>query len=200
MIQRISLCFVLVLMLQVYAAPRAAQKEAGNKSKMTLDFNQTEYFHRWSGNNQNEFTPQGQENLSKWTDMVTINFYPQVTDGEGLASVANQVLENYKTQKGIVLRTISVPRTIERPAEHLIAVVFGRPDFLEAAQARFKLIDGKGVSIIYSHRVYGKEAGPQMSAWLKDHGAAIEKVLMAWEFSPTLGSLQKSPGQKRQPK
>lgn len=200
MIQRIFLCFVLILISQVYAAPQAAQKEAGNKSKITLNFNQTEYFHRWSGNDQHEFTPQGQEDLSKWADMLTINFYQRVTDGEGLASVANQVLENYTSQKGIVLRTVSVPRTIERPAEHLIAVVFGRPNFLEAVQARFKLINGKGVSIIYSHRVYGKEVGPEMSTWLKDHGASIEKVLMAWEFSQALGSLQKSSDQKRQPR
>lgn len=191
MIPRMSLYLAVVLIFTVYATPGAAQKEPDTKSKMTLNFNQTEYVHRWSRNDQHEFTPPGQENLSKWADMLTINFYPRVTDGEGLALVANQVLENYKNQKGIVLRTISVPRTVDKPAEHLIAVVFGRPTFLEAVQARFKLINGKGVSIIYSHRVYGKEVGPEMSAWLKDHGPSIEKVLMGWQFPQTLGSLQR---------
>jgi hypothetical protein len=197
---RICLYFLLVSMFPVHAAPGAAQKEVDTESKISLDFNQTRYVHRWSQNDLHEFTPPGQEDLSKWADMLTINFYPQVTDGEGLALIASQVLENYKKHKGIVLRTASVPRTSEKPAEHLIAVVFGRPTFLEAVQARFKLINGKGVSIIYSHRVYGKEVGPVMSTWLKDNGPSIEKVLMAWEFPPTLGVLQKSPATKSRPR
>jgi hypothetical protein len=197
---KISLFFVLILMVLVCATVGAAQKEADTKSKITLNFNRTEYVHRWSQNDQHEFTPPGQEDLSKWTDMLTVNFYPQVNDGEGLASVANQVLENYKAHNGRVLRTISVPRTVEKPAEHLIVVVFGRPTFLEAVQARFKLVNGKGVSIIYSHRAYGKDVGPEMSAWLKSNGPSIEKVLMAWEFPPSLGSLQKSSAPKSTPR
>lgn len=195
-----SLYFVLIFILSVCVAGGAAKKETDTTSKLTLNFNQAEYVHRWSQNDQHEFTPAGQEDLAKWTDMVTINFYPQVTDGESLALVANQVLENYKSQKGIVLRTDSVPRTREKPAEHLIAVVFGRPAFLEAVQARFKLVNGKGVSIVYSHRIYGKAAGPEMSTWLKANGPSIEKVLMAWEFPASLGSLQKSSAPKGQPR
>ena len=197
---RLSLYFVLIFIFPVCAIVGATQKEAETKSGITLNFNQNEYVYRWSQNDLHEFTPPGQGDLSKWTDMLTINFYPQVNEGEGLALVANQVLENYKTQRGRVLRTVSVPRTINKPAEHLIAVVFGRPTFLEAVQARFKLVNGKGVSIIYSHRVYGKEVGPEMSTWLKDHGASTENALMAWEFPPSLDSLQKSPAPKIQPR
>jgi hypothetical protein len=197
---RISLCFILILIFVVCATLGAAQKVADTKSRITLNFNQTEYVHRWSQNDQHEFTPPGQEDLSKWIDMLTINFYQQVSSGEGLASVANQILENYKTNKGRVLRTDSVPRTIEKPAEHLIVVVFGRPTFLEAVQARFKLVNGTGVGIIYSHRVYGKEAGPEMSTWLKGNGPSVEKALMAWEFPPSLGSLQKSSAPKGKPR
>jgi hypothetical protein len=197
---RISLYFILILMLPVCATVGAAQKEAETKSRIALNFNQTEYVHRWSQNDQHEFTPPGQEDLSKWMDMLTINLYPHVNEGEGLASVANQVLENYKTHKGRVLRTDSVPRTTEKPAEYLIVVVFGRPTFLEAVEARFKLVNGKGVSIIYSHRVYGKEVGPEMSTWLKDHGPSIEKALMAWEFPASLSRLQKSSSPKSLPR
>lgn len=197
---RYALSFILIFILPVCATVGAAQQEADSKSRMTLNFNLTDYVHRWSQNGLHEFTPPGQEDLSKWTDMLSVNFYQQVTDGEGLALIANQVLENYKTQKGIVLRTLSVPRTSENPAEHLIVVVFGRPTFLEAVHARFKMVNGKGISIISSHRVYGKEAGPEMSAWLKEHGPAIEKVLMAWAFPASLGNLQKSSASKSQPR
>ena len=186
---KIYLYFVVILMLLFCATVGSAQKEADTKTKTTLKFNQTEYIHRWSQNGLHEFTPSGQADVAKWRDMLSINFYPQVHDGEGLAAVANQVLENYKNQKGRVLRTDSIPRTVEKPAEHLIVVVFGRPTFLEAVQARFKLVSGKGVSIIYSHRVYGKAVGTEMSTWLKDNGPSTEKALMTWELPPSLGNL-----------
>ena len=179
-------CCVLILMCLVCEGVGSIQKQADTKNQIVVTFDQKQYVHRWSQNDLHEFTPPGQEDLSKWVDMLSINFYRQVNDGDGLASVANQVLENYKTQKAIVLKTDSVPRTTDKPAEHLIAVVFGRPTFLEAVQARFKLVNGRGVSIIYSHRVYGKEVGPEMSAWLKENGASTEKALMAWEFPPSL--------------
>jgi hypothetical protein len=182
--------FVVLLTFSTLVTAAVPLPQGNSKTKVTLKFNQTEYIHRWSQNGQNEFTPAGQENLEKWTDMVTIIFYPQASDGDSLARIANQVLENYKDTKGIILKTSSVPRTAERPAEHFIAAVLGRPTFLEAVQARFKLVDGNGVGIIYSHRIYGKEVGPQMSTWLKQNGPTLENVLMAWEWAPALSRLK----------
>jgi hypothetical protein len=51
------------------------------------------YFHRWSQNDQHEFTPTAQDDLEKWSDMVTINVYPSAHDGDALAVKANAVLE-----------------------------------------------------------------------------------------------------------
>jgi hypothetical protein len=142
------------------------------------------FFHRWSKNDQHEFTPKGQEDLKQWADMITINLYPDAHDGDALAGKANAVLENYKSHNGMVLKTDSVPRTPGHPAEHYIAVVFGQPTFLEAAFARFKLADSNGCSIVYSHRIYGEKVGDQMSAWLRDNGSVIEKALMSWNKVP----------------
>jgi hypothetical protein len=147
-------------------------------------FNSVEYFSRWSQGGQHEFTPRGQEDLERWTDMVTINHYPKVKDGDALAERANAVLENYTKHQAKVLRTASLPRTAEKPAEHFIAVVFGRPNFLEAAFARFQLVDGVGVSIVYSRRVYGEKVGNSMSSWLETNGPALEKALMNWDGIP----------------
>jgi hypothetical protein len=122
-------------------------------------------FHRWSQNDQHEFTPTGQDDLEKWSDMITINVYPAAHDLDALAAKANAVLENYKSH-GRVVRTHSIPRTQDRAAEHFIAIVFGRPNFIEAAFARFKLAAGVGCSIVYSHRIYGEKVGDQMSRWL----------------------------------
>ena len=141
---------------QTAATAKAAAATAEGKAAFTLGA--VGYFHRWSENDQHEFTPTGQDNLQKWTDMVTVNVYPSAHDGDALAVKANAVLENYKSHGARVLRTDSVPRTPDRPAEHFIAVVFGRPDFLEAAFARFKLVDGVGCSIVYSHRIYARKS------------------------------------------
>src|SRR4029078_10996960 len=100
-----------------------------------------------------------------------------IRDGEGLADRANAVLENYKGHQGRVLKTNSVPRTPAHPAEHFIAVMFVRPGATEIAFARFKMIDGKGYSLVYSHRLSGDDA-KKSDAWLSGNAKDIEKALM----------------------
>jgi hypothetical protein len=119
--------------------------------------------------------------------------YPTAHDGEALATKANAVLENYKSHGGRVLRTNSLPRTADRPAEHFIAVVFGRANFIEAAFSRLKLMDGVGCSTVYSHRIYGQKVGDQMSNWLEDNGEKIEAMLVDWNNSPSPASLRHLP-------
>jgi hypothetical protein len=165
-------------------------RAAAPSEKSAFVFGDVEYFHRWSQNEQHEFTPEKQEDLKKWSDMITVNGYPGVDDGEELATTANKVLENYKNHQARVLKTSSVPRTPDRPAEHLIAVVFGRPNFIEVAFARFKLIDGQGCSVVYSHRIYGEKIGDEMSAWLSANGPEIEKALMEWKSMPSAKSIR----------
>ena len=160
-------------------------RAADPQSRRAFVFRDVDYFHRWSKNDQHEFTPEKQEDLNKWSDMITINMYPDVGDGERLAATANAVLENYKSHQAKVLKTRSVPRTADCPAEHLIAVVFARPSFIEVAFARLKLVDGNGCSIVYSHRIYGEQIGDQMSARLSANGQEIEKTLMEWSSMPS---------------
>ena len=166
---------------------------AEDRGKAAFVFGGAGYFHRWSQNDQHEFTPTGQGDLQKWADMITVNVYPSAHDGDALAVKTNAVLENYKSHGARVLRTDSVPRTPDRSAEHFIAVVFGRPDFLEAAFARFNLVDGVGCSIVYSHRIYGAKVGDQMSKWLNDNGSKMEKTLMDWNSGPSPASLRQLP-------
>lgn len=184
-----NLHFVAVTILLLGAATTATSSD----TKPVFGFKAVDYFHRWSMNDQHEFTPAGQENLQKWNDMITVNLYPDAHDGDALAAKANAVLENYKSHQAKVLRTNSVARTSERPAEHFIAVAFGRPDFIEVAFARFKLIDGVGCSIVFSHRLYGEKIGEQMSEWLKNNGPEMEKTLMEWNGVPSPATLRALP-------
>ncbi len=151
-----------------------------------FSFSGASYVHRYSKGDLHEFTPKAQGDLNKWADMITLNVYPAVKNGEDLASTANAVLENYKAAKGIVTKTTSLPRTATRPAEHLIVVLFPRPDFIEASFARFRMANGTGVSLVYAHRIYGKKAGNTMSSWFKQNGPRIEKALMSLKTVPTV--------------
>jgi hypothetical protein len=162
-------------------------------SKRAFVFGSVPYFHRWSQNDQHEFTPARQEDLKRWSDMITVNGYPAVANADQLAATAGAVLENYKNNQARVLKTRSVPRTAEQPAEHFIAVMFTRPDFIEVAFARFKLLDGKGCSLVYSHRIYGEEIGDEMNVWLKANGQAIETTLMEWSSIPSPTLLRQEP-------
>jgi len=180
---------ILVSLAVAYGVIDAEQtRAAAAPGKSAFTFRGVGYLHRWSMNGQHEFTPEGQEDLQKWSDMITMNVYPDAHDGDALAAKANAVLENYKNHKGTVLKTNSVPRTSGWPAEHFVAVVFGRPNFIEVAFARFKLVNGVGCSIVYSHRIYGEKIDDQMSAWLNSNGPDMEKALMEWNAMPSPAS------------
>jgi len=169
------------LAVLILASSAATLIRAENSSEPAFAFQGVKYFHRWSQNHQHEFTPAKQEDLDHWSDMITINGYPSVDDGDKLASAANAVLGNYRDHQAKVLKTSSVPATDGRPAEHFIAVLFTRPDFSEAAFARFKLANGKGHSFVYSHRFYGKSSADEIAEWLKDNGQPTENALLEWD-------------------
>ena len=185
---------ILVLLAVAGSILQAKENDGADApSKRAFVFGDVAYFHRWSQNDQHEFTPAQQEDLKRWSDMITVNGYPDVADGDQLAATATAVLENYKKHQAKVLKTRSVPRTAEQPAEHLIAVIFTQPDFIEVAFARFKLLDGKGCSLVYSHRIYGNEIGDAMRAWLSAHGDHIETTLMEWNSIPSPTLLRQQP-------
>lgn len=169
-----------------WAPARAAEPAAA------ISFRGTSFVHRWSKDSQHEFTPENDADLRTWRDMLTLNVHEATRSGEQLADIANRVLGNYQ-QHGKVLVTRSVPRTAQRPAEHLIVAVLGNPQLLEATFARCMLHDGTGVITVVSHRVYGQGAGPQMSEWLKAHGQPVEQSLMALSALPSVASLKKLP-------
>src|ERR1043165_7344164 len=152
---------LLFLTIAAFFLGGASYSEASDKKEKDAAFlfADVKYFHRSTKDDQHEYTPAGQEDLQAWTDMVTINYYRKAKDGEALAAVANAVLENYKAARGVVVKTDSVPKTKDKEAEHLMVVIFGRPEFLEDAFARLRMHDGVGTAVIYCHRIYGKKIG-----------------------------------------
>ena len=159
-----------------------------------LSFAGTEFIHRWSKDAQHEFTPTGNEDLNKWTAMMTINVHDWARTGDQLAELANRVLGNYQ-KAGKIIRTDSKPRTAKSEAEHFAVVLLPNPGFLEAAFARFVMHDNRGVAAVYSRRFYGDGAAREMGAWLQQNGAETEKALMAWTGIPSLAVLESLPSQ-----
>jgi hypothetical protein len=161
-------------------------------SALSIGFRGASYLHRWSQRDQHEFTPTAQSDLQRWEDMLTLNVHSATRSGEQLADIANRVLGNYQ-RHGKVLGTNSRPRTAAHEAEHFIVAVLGGGEVLEAAFARCLLQDGQGLVAVYSHRVYGKPAGPAMSDWLRAQGQASEQALMGLQGLPSPVRLSQLP-------
>jgi hypothetical protein len=156
---------------------RSASRE--KRDAQALAFNGSEYFHRWSKQGQHEFTPKGDEDLSKWKDMMTVNVHAGVRTGEGLADIANRVIGNYKAH-GHIMRTLSKPRTDTSEAEHFAA-----------AFARLLLFEGRGIVVVHSKRFYGDGAQAEMTTWFKANAVKIEQVLLSWNGIPSLETLNR---------
>lgn len=159
---------------------------------MKLNFGAHGYLHRWSKSGQNEFTPDGQDDLTHWRDMVTINVHEEVVNGDQLAALANSVLSNYQ-RSGKILRTDSKPRTKEQAAEHLIVAILAAPGVAEGSFARVLLVDGVGVVAVYSHRAYGEKAAETIGRWLQANGPSTEATLMSWKDIPKPTDLKRLP-------
>lgn len=157
-----------------------------------LSFHGKDYLHRWSKNGQHEFTPQGQERLDAWQEMITILVKEDVHDGEQLAALANGLHGMYQS-KGGILATASKPITVERPAEHLIVAMLVQGDLIETVFARLILIDGTGVIVLYAHRSYGEQSAQHNAQWLQANATSVQQALMAWEGVPAPRMLRQLP-------
>lgn len=133
------------------------------------------YAHRWSGEGQHEFTPPGQEDLSAWRDMVTLNEHPAVRDDAGVAALAHTVLGNYQRVRAVVLAT----DVVAGGAEYFACVAFRAPAFTEVAFSRFCLRGGEGRVVTYGHRIHGG-GDDAVRVWLDGNAAAVHAVLMGW--------------------
>ncbi|WP_395375769.1 hypothetical protein [Marinicella sp. W31] len=180
--------YMMVVFIAVFLSN--IQAMSSNAKDIAINFNNLEYFLRWFHKTQYEFTPTGQEDLEKWRDMITFNFYETVTDGEKLASVANTILSNYTDYGAKIIETNSIPRTIDKAAEHLIVAVFRKQNYFETVHVRILVIDQIGASVIYSHREYGDNAATLMQTWIKNVGISYTNKIMELDDIPSLAKLR----------
>lgn len=172
----------------VVSNANATEFEARESSKISFDGQ--EYLYKWSSDDLHEFTPSEQDVTGQWTDMLTVNYYPVVSTGEDLAVVVSAVLSNYEDVGGIVLGVESIPRTKLKPAEYIIAVVFGAPEAAEFAMVKFQLHEGIGASIAYAHREYGADVGNIMNDWMDANGTRLQEVVTKFTDLPSYSDFQ----------
>lgn len=182
-----------LILLALFGCLTGWSVETGHEEGARCEFGGVTYFHRWSNKDQHEYTPEGQEDLERWFDMITINLHRTAKDGDALANVANSALGNYQRAGARVIRTDSKPRSDKTPAEHLVVAFFPQPTMVEVVFARFVMIEGMGCVIVYSHRIYGEKIGPEVSNWLQENGPKIEAQLMGWKKFPTPAALNARP-------
>lgn len=201
-IARISFQLILAAAILVGASqpllartPVSAGSAGQDSPVLTLAFNGAQYAHRWSKGTQHEFTPIGQEDLSKWQDMITLVPREDAHDTATLAALAEALLAQYKGA-GEIIKTSSTPPAQDKPAEYLPVALLPGKGFFETVFVRFVLIDGTGLMALYAHRNYDASAANDFGVWIKANGASVEQALMTWDGLPAparLGSLPQSP-------
>lgn len=191
------LLFALMMSLVFFDAPKVeaasqqlsvAENSKGSLSDETsgliLSLNGMDFVHRWSSGNQHEFTPPGQEDLSSWDDMITIEYMPNVKDAKGLTQLADSVLELYKQRGGKIIGSIAIHTLDGQPHDHFIAALLGTSEVVEFIQVRLQLLDGVGTATIYARRFYAPDRA-QMSGWLPKNAPQREQALLQWKGAPS---------------
>jgi hypothetical protein len=74
--------------------------------------------------------------------------------------------------------------------------ILAAPGVAEAVFARFVLVGGRGMVVVYSHRAYGKDATNTIGSWLQSRGPSVEATLMAWQGMPQPAQLRALPQAK----
>src|ERR1700722_3345346 len=92
----------------------AATPDLQSPATAKATFRGTEYLLRSSQGTGLDFTPRGEEVLSTFTDMLTLNLYPAAHDQEALATITSRVQAIAQGAKSTILRTISVSASGEQ--------------------------------------------------------------------------------------
>ena len=120
-----------------------------------------------------EFSPEGQEKLGSWSEMVAVNAYLLPRTEDPMGSIVDRFVKRYQ-ENGKVIEPSSAEPSL---AEKHVAMVLTYAKFQEAILARFLLMDGKAVGISYSHRVYGDDPAARMEPWIQANRTSVHAAL-----------------------
>ena len=169
------------------AATRVPQ--AAPTPKVT--FRGTEYLLRSAQGKGYEFTPAGQEDLSVFTDSLTLDLYPAAHDEEALATITSRIRAIAEGAKGTILPT-TVSASGQSTGEHFFAALVPTAHGADFDAIRVVLVDKQAVGVFYTHRSYGESAVATTSAWAKKNAAEVEKQLLQFDAAHAVSSAKGS--------
>jgi hypothetical protein len=157
---------------QTVEAPKSVS--AGDESVV---FAGIKYYLRTHQKDRYTFTPAGQENLERWTDMITLAYDPKVTEGKQLAEQAVAWWQFNRDARARFWHINYVPRLDQMPARanalYLTATILARPDhdYDEFAYTTIRLVGGIAATARYSHREYrtGPSSDERSGTWMKEN-------------------------------
>ena len=153
-----------------------------------VTFRGTEYLLRPRDGKQYDFTPAGQEDLSTFSDMLSLNLYPAAHDQEALDTITSRVRAIAQGAKATILRT--VPASGKQPGDHFFAAVLPTPHGVDFDAIRFVLVDNQASGLFYTHRSYGESAAGKTSAWVTKNAADVEQQLLRFDASRMVSSAE----------
>ena len=183
MMKRRSILLAFAAAMAAALTAAATPSDAQSPATAKVTFRGTEYLLRSSQGNGYDFTPRGQEDLSTFTDMLTLNLYPAAHDQEALATITSRVQAIAQGAKSTILRTISVSASGQQPGQHFLAAVMPTPHGVDFDAIRFVLVDNQGVGVFYTHRSYGDSAAATTNAWVTKNAADVEQQLLRFDAS-----------------
>lgn len=179
-----------LLLAFVTSSSSVLGQEAESENEVSVSFLDTSYTYRRSENGQHEFTPSGQEDLSAWTDKISLICMPEITDGKGLNALSENV-KGFYDSSGVVLSSGTVPKTETAEAQHLVVAGRVGDGLLDVVMARLLLVEGSGTVLFYSRRTYGDDATAVADAWLVENSAKVQNALMKFADFPDCELLTK---------
>jgi hypothetical protein len=134
-----------------------ASKPASDNGAVVI-FSGTKYFLRTAKDDEYVFTPDEQEDLQQWTDMIRLSYYPEITDGKSLAAKAIAWWEHYRKTRTRIFKINFIPRLDQMPAHddalYTAVTISEKPynDYDEFSYTAVRIVEGIGMALVYSHR------------------------------------------------
>lgn len=149
----------------------------------TLEAGGTVYHLRWTGDGGlAEYTPDGQEDLERYSDMISLAPTPAELRPDDMAAYARAMADQVRAGDGDLLSQDCVPDAADHVAECTMFVAYAQPAYTEFAFTRLVAVGADNVAcLVLSHREYGATSRAQAQAWLaSDAGRARVAGFLDW--------------------
>jgi hypothetical protein len=149
-----------------------------------VTFRGTEYLLRPRDGKQYDFTPAGQEDLSTFSDMLSLNLYSAAHDQEALDTITSRVRGIAQGAKATILPSG------QQPGDHFFAAVLPTPHGVDFDAIHFILVDKQAYGVFYTHRSYGESAAGKTNEWVTKNAADVEQQLLRFDASRMVSSVK----------